>query len=32
VDGDSVLGVVTRSEFLRGLVERFLARVDDTAS
>jgi CBS domain-containing protein len=31
VEGRSVLGVVTRSEFLRGLVERFLQRVEDAA-
>ncbi len=30
VDANSVLGVVTRTEFLRGLVERFLQRVDDS--
>ena len=29
IEGNSVLGVVTRSEFFAGLVERFVARVDD---
>jgi len=29
VDGKSVLGIVTRSEFYTGLVERFVERADD---
>ena len=29
VDGSSVVGIVTRSEFFGGLVERFVERLDD---